>query len=87
MPIVQWKAIQKGKPLNKLIANIDENTKLYEASFAKDQQKWNHIGNNELVSWEICDSSVNVKNQKEAANRLKTWLTARFKFLDSQWGK
>ena len=83
----RWKEIQKSKPLNELISNIDKTTKDYEKSFNNDKKRWNHLGNNELVGWELCDASAACTTQKAAANRLKTWLTARFKFLDSQWAK
>lgn len=83
----RWKEIQRTQPLNELLANIDDVTAKYESNFTKDKQRWNHLGRNDLVGYELCQSSEQCTTQKAAAKRLKTWLTARFKFLDSQWSK
>lgn len=83
----KWRKIQKQNTLLKLTSEIDYISSNFEASFANDQKKWNNIGDNELVGNELCDESAKCKTQKEAADRLKDWLTARFEYLDSVWGK
>jgi hypothetical protein len=84
----KWNTMQKDKVLSKLIANIDFVTQNYKANFDADQKRWEHIaGKNQEVANELCDESRACKTQAEAAERLKTWLTARFKFLDSVWAE
>lgn len=84
----KWNTMQKDKVLSKLIANIDFVTQNYKANFDADQKRWEHIGGkNQEVANELCDESRACKTQAEAAERLKTWLTARFNFLDSVWAE
>ena len=81
----KWHAIQADKPLEKLLANIDFATENYQQNFTADQKVWKNIGKNDTVGNELCKESANCKNQKQAAERLKKWLNARFAYLDSIW--
>ena len=84
----KWNSMQKDKILSKLVANIDFATKNYKSNFKADNKRWGHVGiNNPEVAHEYCPESLACKNQADAAKRLKTWLTARFKYLDSVWAK
>lgn len=82
----KWKRISYAKYVDDLILNIDKTTALYEKNFKADKKRWNHLGKNELVGNELCPASASCTTQKAAAKRLKTWLTARFAYLDSIWG-
>ena len=84
----KWNSMEKDKVLSKLIANIDFVTKNYKANFDEDNKRWGHVGiNNPEIAHEYCPEALACKTQTEAAEQLKTWLTARFKFLDSVWAE
>ncbi|MBR5866808.1 MAG: hypothetical protein IKZ04_02745 [Spirochaetaceae bacterium] len=78
----KWNQLKQKNILEQLTAQIDYFTNSYADKFESNYNRWDNIGNNETVGYELCDDASKCKSQKESAVYLKSWLEKRFNNLD-----
>lgn len=80
----KWTMMKEQKIIDKLVEFIDFESSTYEKNFNANYSLWKNCGNPATIG-ELCYRAGACKNEKEAAEYLKTWLVARFESLDSIW--
>lgn len=84
----KWAEMTKANIFNKSLEMIDDYTKTYDADYNQNFDKWPRtMGDNPETTFEIRDVVKKFKNHKEAVSSLRSWVEARYKYLDSQFGE
>ena len=81
----KWAFAHKQNIAGKVIDFLDAAQSAYSENFRHNTERWNNIGKDKMGAHELCEASVGCKNQAEAQEYLKNWLSKRFKEMDKLW--
>ena len=81
----EWTRLYDSGAFTRAADMITSDSEAYAAAFARDLEKWGLNTANESIRNELSARSKKVRNEKEGAEHLREWLTARAEFLNAHW--
>ena len=82
----RWTELYDSGIFDRTFNMITDDSAKYEAAFKRNYDKWNNIRENAAAS-EWSKKAAACKDQKQAADFLRSWLESRVEFLNGEWHK
>lgn len=83
----KWTRAYDNGVFSKAAENILSDTENLADAFDRNYLKWDNIKNNSAFANELSSQSAACRDQKQAANFLHKWFTARVEFMNEHWHK